>query len=157
ASGSWDCSVRLWSLDLSLVSKHDQTNPSCHVLQGHKSNVKAVSFSCQGLLASASWDLSIILWDINTKSMNIILRGHTGWIQACTFSPDGNTLVSAADDQTVRVWDVNEGNCIKELECNTEEIHTCCFKPNGTLLASGPSTPSKNIQIYHENVLHLPS
>jgi hypothetical protein len=46
--------VRLWSLDLSLVSKHDQNKPSCHVLQGHKSNVKAVSFSCQGLLVGGA-------------------------------------------------------------------------------------------------------
>jgi hypothetical protein len=52
--------VRLWSLDLSLVSKHDQNKPSCDVLQGHKSNVKAVSFSCQGLLVGGAQMIQLL-------------------------------------------------------------------------------------------------
>lgn len=102
ASGSWDFTVRLWLLNnTNKFGLSISTSPPCKVLQGHQSNVKAVSFSSQGLLASASWDMSIILWDVEMFSILIVLTGHTGWIQACSFSHDGNTLVSASDDQTV--------------------------------------------------------
>ncbi|MFY9570346.1 MAG: WD40 repeat domain-containing protein, partial [Blastocatellia bacterium] len=33
------------------------------------------------------------------------LRGHTEWVRACAFSPDGKRFVSASNDNTVMVWE----------------------------------------------------
>ncbi|XP_015755429.1 PREDICTED: nuclear distribution protein PAC1-like [Acropora digitifera] len=66
--------------------------------------------------ASASWDCSVRVWDSPSGQLLHVLEGHTGWVQACSFSADGKLLASASDDQTVRVWNTETGKCIRELE-----------------------------------------
>ncbi|XP_022793521.1 WD repeat-containing protein 38-like isoform X2 [Stylophora pistillata] len=140
ATGSWDCTIRLWPLG------GGKMDVKC--LKGHRSNIHAVAFSCDRLLASASWDSTLRLWDSQSGVLLHVLEGHTGWVQACSFSEDGKRLASASDDQTVRVWDVETALCLKELECDTDEIHTCCFTPNGSVFASGPAEAETTICIY---------
>ena len=37
------------------------------------------------------------------------LKGHTGIITSCKFSPDGTQIVSGSEDKTIRIWDVARG------------------------------------------------
>ena len=108
------------------------------ILKKHTSNIKCLCFSINGLLASASWDCTICLWNPVECVCLFQLVGHDGYVQACTFSPDGLLLASASDDETVKVWDIEKGKCSKTLEAYTEEIHQLAFTKNGTLLSSGP-------------------
>jgi len=45
------------------------------------------------------------LWDLTSYQQVAELRGHTDYVHAVAFSPDGTQLVSGSGDSTVRVWD----------------------------------------------------
>ena len=77
---------------------------------GHTDRVRSVAFSPDGsLLASGSYDKTVLLWKVETGSRRAIHTGHKGGIVAVTFSPNGTRVISASLDGTVRLWDTETG------------------------------------------------
>jgi len=150
ASGSWDYDVRVWRLNppekykseqarwiLSNYKKLDSCDVYCCTLSGHTGNVQTVAFSTVFLLASGSWDRSIILWNPVRGLMLKKFLGHTGWVKSLSFSTNSLELISNAEDDSVRVWNVLSSDSAELCECTTEGAQSCTFSGDGRLLASG--------------------
>jgi WD40 repeat protein len=101
-----------------------------------------LAFSPDGrILASGSYDKSIILWDMVThQPIGQPLTGHTDYINSVAFSPDGKTLASGSDDHTVMLWDVASHQPLgMALKGQTDVINIVAFSPSDRTLASGSS------------------
>jgi WD40 repeat protein len=73
----------------------------------HTGAISALAFSPNGqILATASMDYSIRLWDFAKRQRLATLQGHLSEVWALTFSPDGQNLVSGAKDGSVKWWPV---------------------------------------------------
>ncbi|HEX8200138.1 MAG TPA: protein kinase, partial [Isosphaeraceae bacterium] len=108
------------------------------VVSGPTGAVTAVVFSQAGdVLAGATRDGTVGLWDTRTWAPLRTLSGHTGDVQAVALSPDGTTLISSGWDKTVRVWDVDSGQPRYVLSDHTAPVCTVAVSPGGTMLATG--------------------
>ncbi|KAI9834042.1 MAG: hypothetical protein M1819_003327 [Sarea resinae] len=106
-------------------------------LEGHDGAVISVSFSHDSrLLASASGDKTIRVWEAATGSLQQTLKGHTNRVTSVAFSHESRLLASASWDKTVRVWEAATGSLQQTLEGHTDKVSSVAFSHDSRLLAS---------------------
>jgi WD40 repeat protein len=59
---------------------------------------------------------NVFVWDLKTKKLRHILRGHLGHIHSVVFSTDGSSVYTTGDS-TARKWDLADGQLRSTLRC----------------------------------------
>ncbi len=131
--------VRLW--DVAHKPEAQARGPSPRwrfgLVCGHTAAVGAVAFSPDGkVLASASNDGTVRLWDAAAGLEHQVLRGHGDRALAVAFAPDGATVASGSRDRDVRLWDAATGTLRATLRGHTADVAALAFAPDGRTLAS---------------------
>lgn len=129
-SGSDDFTLFLWSPETDRKSLCRMT--------GHQQLINDVKFSPDGrLIASASFDKSIKLWDGKTGKYVTSLRGHVKAVYQISWSADNRLLVSGSADSTLKVWDVRKGKLMCDLPGHADEVFALDWSPDGERVVSG--------------------
>ncbi|CAI4211532.1 unnamed protein product [Parascedosporium putredinis] len=84
-------------------------------LAGHSRKVGQVLFNpaAENILASASGDFTIKLWDISAGQAHQTLR-HTDIVQSLTWNATGTLMATTSRDKKIRVWDVRQERAVSE-------------------------------------------
>jgi WD40 repeat protein len=119
-------------------------------LDGHQKAgyISGLAFSADGrLLASASWDNLIRIWDVASGKTLHVLEGHRGFVNAVLFLRDGKTVVTGGEDGTIRLWNVESGGEIAWIQAHEsgqnrndgdkrKDVLGLALSPDGRVLAS---------------------
>ncbi|MGB3715096.1 MAG: protein kinase [Candidatus Promineifilaceae bacterium] len=106
---------------------------------GHTSAVLSLDYNPDGdILASASADNTIILWDTATgQPIGQRLTNHGGPVTRVKFSQDGSLLASGGFDDLVFLWDVASGQALGgPYAGHTGNVMDVTFSPDDQILAS---------------------
>ena len=152
-SAGEDHTVKVWDT---------ATGREIRALKAHAGRVLGVSFSSDGKrLASTSLDGTVKVWDATAalESMpwfqfiermkrtgswlwhtgsgqeTLTIGWQTGWIQALSFSTDGERVISGSADGTVKAWDLANGRETLSVK-HAEGVLAITLSPDGHRLAS---------------------
>eukprot|EP00873_Tetraselmis_striata_P036107 jgi/Tetstr1/456371/TSEL_043106.t1 len=114
ASCSDDFTAKIWSL------KQDKC---LHDLTNHTKEIYTITWSPSGpgtanpnlqlMLASASFDANIKLWEVEQGRCLYSLTQHTDPVYSVSFSPDAQFLASGSFDKNVHIWSVKDGSLVR--------------------------------------------
>lgn len=130
--------------------------PAAHVLTGHRQSITRVAFHPQySLLASASEDATVKIWDWETGEFERTLKGHQKGVNDVEFDHKGHLLgehhstnwsrsfsscgrsVTCSSDLFIKIWDSqNEWKNIKTLTGHDHAVSSVRFLPGDQFIVS---------------------
>jgi WD40 repeat protein len=106
-------------------------------LRGHADVAHALAVGPgAGLLASASKDGTIRLWDLRDRAGATTFEGQTDWAWHVAYSPDGRVLASASKDGSVILWEAETRRQLAILQ-HPLWVNSVAFSHDGRTVGTG--------------------
>ncbi|HAD03350.1 MAG TPA: hypothetical protein DEB35_10725 [Desulfuromonas sp.] len=97
-------------------------------------NIESLAISPNGALLLTGSGNNLYLWDMTKGNLSRVLKGHSGWVNTVSFSPDGHQAISGSSDKTVRLWDIRTGDCKCYSAGNkviVNKVYVAAISPDG--------------------------
>ena len=110
-----------------------------HVLRHDAGYVNGIACTPDGsLLAVASDDGRVTIWNTASGDLVRVLRDHKGAVYSVAFSPDGTTIATAGFDGIIRLWETSSGRDRRALSGHKGWINAIAYTADGrNLLSAG--------------------
>ncbi|MBL8877823.1 MAG: protein kinase [Phycisphaerales bacterium] len=115
----------------------DEWTPTVQLVWSYRYPVSPPSDS-RHLIATPEADTNdVVVWNMDSVTLEARLRGHSADVFAVAWSPDGKRLATAGRDQGIRIWDTQTWQEVAILRGHSSYVWSLAFSPDGTQLASG--------------------
>lgn len=107
--------IRLWNIPENGLT--EPTNKPDGELIAHSDKIYFIRFHplAKNVLLTASYDMTIKIWNLDTFAEELCLKGHTDQIFDCAWSPCGVFAASVSRDGKIRVFNPRKSeNAIRE-------------------------------------------
>lgn len=140
ASCSDDMTLKIWNM---------KQETWIHDLKDHSKEIYTIRWSPTGpgtrypnqdlYLASASFDATVRLWDVDRGTCLRTLSKHTEPVYSVAFSPDGRLLSSGSFDKCIYIWDTKTGNLVHSYTGSPGGIFEVCWNHTGEKVGASDS------------------
>ena len=118
------------------VATFDLATSEVTLLGYHRHLVNRIAVNAAGTrAASSSSDYTILLWNLQTNSVDRVLRGHADDVEDFVFVNDA-LGASVSRDWRVLLWDLTTGNILRVLEGHEKDALSVSYHA-GRLFTSG--------------------
>ncbi|KTG01950.1 hypothetical protein cypCar_00009096 [Cyprinus carpio] len=136
-----------------------------HDLQAHSKEIYTIKWSPTGpgtnnpnanlMLASASFDSTVRLWDAERGACIHTLTRHQEPVYSVAFSPDGRHLASGSFDKCVHIWNTQSGALVNSYR-GTGGIFEVCWNSTGDKVGASASDGSDSSTTKYGLLQHDP-
>jgi len=136
ASGGLDNMVSIYEVRMDEAVAKD-ANPV--ELMGHEGYVASCTFIDDMKILSTSGDSTIVLWDIERRSVMTKFADHHADVMSASLLGDSKSVfVSGSTDTNVKLWDIRVGaEAVKNFAGHDSDINSVKAFSNGTSIVSG--------------------
>ena len=123
AVGCDDGRVKIWNIPEDGLT--ESTNNPTQEFGAHAEKISFIKFHplAKNVLLTASYDLTLKIWDLNDLSEKITLKGHTDQIYCFCWSPCGKYGATVCRDGKIRIYNPRK---------SSNPVREGCGAPIGT-------------------------
>ena len=123
ATCSLDQSILLWDLQAAQPAARKRPSRPVRMVGPSDSSYYDIALDAAGrLVASASTDGIVHIWDSRSAAHVCRLQGHEAPVRCVQMDRDGTVVVSGSSDNTLRVWDVGQQRCVHTCEPHSDSV-----------------------------------
>ena len=91
-------------------------------LKGHRDLVRSAQYLSASVIATASYDHSIRIWDVSSGSNLKVISNNTNIVQTLATNSNRSKFACSSGDKTVKVYDCKTYDCVKSMPSATNVL-----------------------------------